>query len=91
MHVPWALEEGTWVDRACSLLCIEVLLVANVSRQPSLESPILNLLESGVARKVVISNELCAEHLDSYLQRFYYVIEVWIVCNCLADKSFVEV
>ena len=91
MHVPWVLEDSTWINRACSLLCIEVLLVATVSRQPSLVSPILNLLESGAARKIVISNELGAEQFDPYLERFYYVIEVWIVCDCLADKSFIEV
>ena len=91
MHVPWVLEDSTWINRACSLLCIEVLLVATVSRQPSLVSPILNLLESGAARKIVISNELGAEQFDPYLERFYYVIEVWIVCDCLAYKSFIEV
>ena len=88
-RIPWVLEEGTWVDRTRSFLCIEVLPVAMSRRKPSLIRLILNLLESSAACKIVISNELLAEHLYTYLERFYYVIKVRVAV--LAVKRVIEV
>ena len=56
-----------------------------------MECPILDVIVSGAAINIIISNEFFADHFNPYLEGLYIVIKILIVCAILADKRLIEV